>query len=702
MKNINNTPITRRNKASDPDVLASQLADIASNYVAASKYGFKADYVGTPQYDGNDGTRVTCTDNTSAFAAMLADCKAKGNLTVYFPRGHYGIKTGNIVQDLTGCTLTILGDGKGLSIIDFVKEDLSQLTNAYVDESHTNYIAKITNANIIHFADITLKATTKRDLGSFLIYSGAVWGFIFDTFQKLILDRVEISNFAYRGISTIRTGRVNSSTLNGRIEAHNCYLHDNSGSGLWMKDITDVYIDGGEYCYNGVMGDYQSGYAITGNNFCENMVVKNGYFHHNYANSIDGHGCINLLVQGCTFIDNIRRDISSHGWGTYRTDGRIVIQDCTISKGLTTDGYNFMQSVFNASQTRGGQNLQFARAEAINTSSDNGTGGDTLIKEVIYQNVNILCFYNGGDIVPNVPTNGVLVICTSDTTLTISNCNWNFNKWTGGTPTDATISTLSASQMKAGTYKFHNFKFEFMAEAYVSSINRRGTLIIFNNSPTTKTLTMRNCHFKVNDAYLAGSTGTSGDGIVSPQFFSGSYRKFDNCIFEFTKTPPVAMTDDRVTIGSGGTYITHNTIYRIGDTIEYDAPNGYYTYTQKYLPLSFNGTTVASSQPLATLILDNTSYFQVTVKATGQNWNGDDVLVFNNTSTSFATPYNIVTNGTKITVTSGSQFTDTDGRPKVKFQLGTLVTVQNHLELDITVKGMYFSYGIENVIFGAY
>jgi Pectate lyase superfamily protein len=681
----------------------SQLAQIAT-YETAKKYGFKADYVGTPLYDGNDGSRIICTDNTAAFTALLDDCITKKNLTVYFPAGHYGIKTGMINKDLTGCNLTIIGDGKGLTVIDFVKEDSTHLADDYVDDNESNYIAWINNAKNISFKDMTFKATTKRDLGVFKTYSGAVWGFVLDTFNKLILDNVEISNFAYRGISTRRTGRSGTTTMNGRIDVKGCYFHDNTGSGLWMKDVSDVYIEGGEYCYNGVKGDFQSGYAFTANNFVENLVVKNGYFHNNYVNSIDAHGCVNILVQGCTFTDNIRRDISSHAWGTYRTDGKVSILDCNITKGLTSEGETFMRDVFTTAQSRGGNNLNFARAEAINASCDDGLGGFTdKLKEVIFQNVNILCFYNGGDVVPNVPTTPVLVRGSNITTLTIDKCNWNYQKWSGGTPTDGMISALSASQLCAGTYKFNNFKFEFLADVYASGIGKRGALIQFNNSPTTKSLTMQNCNFKVNNAYLAGNSGSSGDGTVSPQFFTGSYRKFDNCVFEFTTTPPAGLTDDRINIGTTqGTYVTRNKIIRIGDTVELLAPSGYHTYSQKYTALDFNGQTIASFNPIAYLVLDDTSYFTVTIKATGQNWNGDDTLVFNNTSTSFSTPYNLITDGTKITVTAGQKFTDTDGRPKVRYQLGTKVTTQNRLELEITVKGMYFSYGLEKVVFGAY
>jgi hypothetical protein len=106
------------------DSNTSALADI----VSCRQYGFVADYTGKPQYDGNDGTRITCTDNTLAFQKMLDDCIAKKNLRVYFPAGHYGIKIGNVQRDLTGCNLSIFGDGMDLTIIDYVKEDATHNT----------------------------------------------------------------------------------------------------------------------------------------------------------------------------------------------------------------------------------------------------------------------------------------------------------------------------------------------------------------------------------------------------------------------------------------------------------------------------------------------------------------------------------------------------------------------------------------------
>lgn len=80
MKNTNNSPITRRNKGADPNVLMSSLADIATNVVRV----FGADPTGV-------------NDSTTAISNALNS----NNTIIYFPPGNYKITGGITVNSGT-------------------------------------------------------------------------------------------------------------------------------------------------------------------------------------------------------------------------------------------------------------------------------------------------------------------------------------------------------------------------------------------------------------------------------------------------------------------------------------------------------------------------------------------------------------------------------------------------------------------------
>ncbi|MBX6146788.1 hypothetical protein ISD37_33220, partial [Pseudomonas aeruginosa] len=64
--------------------------------ISLADFGAVADYSGTPEYDGNDGSRITATDNTAAFSALIAEAISRGDACVHIPAGHWGIKTGQL------------------------------------------------------------------------------------------------------------------------------------------------------------------------------------------------------------------------------------------------------------------------------------------------------------------------------------------------------------------------------------------------------------------------------------------------------------------------------------------------------------------------------------------------------------------------------------------------------------------------------
>ena len=278
-------------------------------------FGGVADYSGIPQYDGADASRVTATDNTVAFQNLINAAIVAGHDAVRIPAGHWGIKTGNLSFSNFN-KLKIYGDGIGVTILDFIKEDSSG--TFYVDNegAHTpNVIASFTTGSLLEFADMTIKATTKVGIvngtsgpaNAAAVYYGKVWGFKVNNVKNIRLNNIYVERFNYRGFSIYGL----STEL---VELNNCKGFYNTSTGYWVTETDLLKINGGEFAYNGILGDPGTGYGVTGSKDIGNIIAKNGYYHHNYSKGLDSHGCGGMHVLNNVFEDNVVRHVGPTNW----------------------------------------------------------------------------------------------------------------------------------------------------------------------------------------------------------------------------------------------------------------------------------------------------------------------------------------------------------------------------------------------------
>lgn len=359
-----------------------------------SDYGGVADYTGTPLYDGADAGRVTATDNTVAFQNLVNAAIAAGQDSVRIPAGHWGIKTGNL--SFTGFDrLRIHGDGIGVTILDFIKEDTTHTGGVVVTNAQANAIATFTTGNGLEFQDMTVKATTKGGLvngapGSNRVYEGAVFGFKINNVAEVRFTRVRAERFNYKGFSVYGTST-------NRVVITHCEGFYNVGSGFWVDDAATVRVTGGEFAYNGVFGETGTGYGVTASSNVGKFVVKAPYCHHNYRKGIDSHGCAEFIVKGGTFENNVLFHTAcvNNAPPASAAECIVIIKSNTFSNGRLAADKAWLKTCYDQLATNG---YTAANAAGMVFSVQDTNGAGTAldkIKNVIIEENDVICHYNG-------------------------------------------------------------------------------------------------------------------------------------------------------------------------------------------------------------------------------------------------------------------------------------------------------------------
>lgn len=666
-------------------------ANAAEAPVNALRYGFVADYVGTPQYDGQDGTRITCTDNTAAFAAMLDDCIAKKNLTVWFPRGHYGIKVGNVTKDLTGCTLTIVGDGMEQSIIDFVKEDT---TNAvYVDETKAQFIAKISNADKVTFQDVWIKATTNRNniggnqLDSNAVYYGAIWGLHFDKYNLLKFERARVSHFNYRGINTKTTGATTYAQMSGKVLLVNCEGHDNKATGFWLNEVQELEVIGGAYHHNGQRGTTGTGYGIACSTKVGQATVRGGArFYRNYRKGFDTHGCTQVTIDGALFEDNVLYHFGILGWSTITATGAVSINNVVMSNGYTADSKAWLDDAYTAISAISTPQ----KTGMLFTIDDRANGQPSVspMQKIIFNNVKVLAHYNGADKNPNLVRYAVGSIYALQAESTFLDCDF---KLTNTKVSTNSVYSASLFERLVGSINDRNFRLS-MPDVMTYGTGKYGAVYIVG---ALTALAFDNVNLQLNQGYIFGMT--SNGELIDPNIGNSVKRRFTNCTFEWETFPPVAASSPRLLGTMDYTSVPSVTmagnVARLGQT-KMILPPSPITDFSRQIQL-YVSASVAASTPFMEIILDKVTYatFEIFLNVANEK-------VIAQTSGANWETLTIVQDGTKFTVSSITGFTDTDGATRTKIVLATKAAQTLPASLyygRITGSGYQYSWGLHRV-----
>jgi hypothetical protein len=656
----------------------SSLAQSAKDYVSASKYGFVADYVGIPQYDGNDGSRITCTDNTASFAAMLDDCIAEKNLTVYFPRGHYGIKTGNITKDLTGCKLTIIGDGTDATIIDYVKEDNTK--TSYVGTSNANRIATIKNADKVIIKDIHIKATTNRNNvsgnqgGSNDVYYGAVWGLIFETFNHLRMEKVKVSRFNYRGITTHKPIVTSNSDCNPLVEIIDCFGTENKGSGFWINRVQEVKVIGGEFSFNGQLGIGGTGYGVTCAEYVGKAIVKGSYFHNNYRKGFDTHGCLSVTLDNVIFKDHIVYHTAILGFDIFQTDNTLTFNNLLMLQGQTVEDRAWLKSCYDALLANGLTGYRFCPIAIFDTNS--ALVPRTYLKKVLFNNINLKGAYNGYDVI-TMSNNAALNITAPSAVVTIDNSIFDFTDWRPNTEALNASCPISVDVLSLSINKTN---ITWVEDATYRTF--KGALILYPNSGiANRSVKFIDTRINLNNSYLLGRYD---DGVVGdPLANASTTRVFDNVTVSWVTLPSTLANETKYFGEVTDIYPkkVNNVKATVGD-YTYNLPLGKYFNDTKGQFLSITNAISTGVDILEIILENNVTTYAIEVEAFN-----DYLKVVNDT---------IKTDGISITFKSRASFVDTDGRTKTKITLSSKAGISaGSYYVRANVRGSQGSWGIE-------
>nr|DAX06390.1 MAG TPA: tailspike protein [Caudoviricetes sp.] len=316
------------------------LNKVDAKYDSLLKNRFKgvADYTGTPLYDGNDASRITFTDNTAAFQEYLlsTDNIQNGVKYVYIPEGHYGFSGSKIVLDPTTLpydSIVFVGVGKGVTILDYVKEDNTGTGNTEQGDNALELLRFEPGFKLVKFLNVTTQCTTKHgfvngtpssDPSNWAIYNGTIWFAHIKQALAVVLDGVEAAHANYRCISI--DGISDTSPAVTDLYMRNCEGHHNTGCGFWLRGIAHSDIADSTFYRNGTLGVTATGYGLTFSQYCSNIKLKNIRAYENYRKGVDKHGGVgNVTFDNVSISDNIVFQLSfDHQYNSKYTSGEIT------------------------------------------------------------------------------------------------------------------------------------------------------------------------------------------------------------------------------------------------------------------------------------------------------------------------------------------------------------------------------------------
>lgn len=503
--------------------------------ISLADFGAVADYSGTPEYDGNDGSRITATDNTAAFSALIAEAISRGDACVHIPAGHWGIKTGQL-NFSNFEHISIVGDGMDATIIDFIHE-YAPVSGGNVDDATAHAIAHFSSGKSLEFIDLTIKATTKGGLvngapGSNWVYDGAVWGFKVQNVKHVRLNRVRVERFNYRGFSVYGPDTE-------KVIIDSCEGFYNAGSGFWIVDADLMIVNGGEFAYNGVQGEPGTGYGVTGSSRIDNILVFGGYYHHNYRKGLDTHGVHHFTLLGGKFQANLLSHCDVLRYGGDPTEGTTVISGSTFTSGADATERAWILAEYNLRKANG---YNYAGGHVFRVIDNTaGRSKTTIIKDVSvishYSPKRTVGFTDGGQVPFQVSTTtGDLYWIDNKIDLT----GYEFpssSVFANQTLFELTVASLEVS----GGYLKCKSDGSF-TNLTTSNSDTANVFILQAVSALTNKVTFNNWKMDVNNLIFSSAAITIGSGGTRSSIsWANTGRVVTDCSFNWTLEPYKAL-----------------------------------------------------------------------------------------------------------------------------------------------------------------
>ncbi|HFT7741877.1 TPA: phage tail fiber protein [Pseudomonas aeruginosa] len=589
------------------------VRDKLMELVSLADKGGVPDYQGTPLYDGNDGSRITATDNTAAFSALITEAISRGDACVHIPAGHWGIKVGQL-NFSNFEKISIVGDGMDTTIIDFIHEYAPVTGGGYVTNDIAHAIAKFASGDSIEFSNLTIKGTTKKGLvtgapGSNWTYEGAVWGFILQNVNRIRLDRVRVEHFNYRGFSM-----YGSETK--EVIINECEGFYNVGSGFWVEDTDSMLVTGGEFAYNGISGEVGTGYGVTGSTRVGNMVVNGGYYHHNYRKGLDTHGVHHFKLLGGLFQANIYSHCDVLRYSTDPTGCTTQFKGATFTSGIDPDEQSWILAEYNLRKTNG---YTFAGGHVFRVIDNSaGKSSSVHVSEITvrghYAPKRTVGFTEGGPVPFQFST-------------TLGRLSWIGNE------IDLTGYEFSAS----GTFGTHCL-FEGLAAEFefkdgllncpadgsftntTTGLSDKGNVFILQGVSTyTSRVSFDNWRVRVNNLYLSSAASSVGTGATRQSInWANTGRIVTNCSFGWATEPYTALAPlERFNnihflgawqagpLNSSLSYLKNNYVITGGRT--YALPDDSLAILNSRKPYSFPNVTKALGAQVFSIVMDKQS-----------------------------------------------------------------------------------------------
>ncbi|MBH4483987.1 hypothetical protein I5N15_06575 [Pseudomonas aeruginosa] len=669
--------------------------------ISLADFGAVADYSGTPEYDGNDGSRITATDNTAAFSALITEAISRGDACVHIPAGHWGVKVGQL-NFSNFDNIRIVGDGMDATIIDFIHE-YAPVSGGNVDDATAHAIAHFSSGKSLEFIDLTIKATTKGGLvngapGSNWVYDGAVWGFKVQNVKHVRLNRVRVERFNYRGFSVYGPETE-------KVIIDNCEGFYNAGSGFWVADANSMFVHGGEFAYNGILGELGTGYGVTGNNRINNMIVVGGYYHHNYRKGLDTHGVHHFKLLGGLFQANIYSHCDVLRYNPDPFGGTTQIKGTTFLSGVDDDEKSWILYVYNLLKTHG---YEYAGGHVFRVV-DNVAGKSA---SVHVSNITVKGHYcpkrsvgfvegvNGGPIPFQIST-------------TSAKLSWIGNE------VDLTGYEFSSSgifirhclfELTAAELEFKDGLLNCPADGSftntVTGLSDHSNVFVMNGvSALTQRVQFDNWRMRVNNLLFSSSASTTGSGGTRQQInWSNTQRIVTNCSFGWATEPYTALAPlERFNnihflgawqagpLNSSLSYLKNNYVITGGRT--YALPDDSLAILNSRKPYSFPNVTKALGAQVFSIVMDRQSGSLVKI-STGISGEGLNISVYNGDFTgisgSGSNPY--------LEFDSADPNYLVNGVAKLRLNVRAKVALSNvNLFGEIWAYGRYPSLGIEYV-----
>jgi hypothetical protein len=658
-------------------------------------FGGVADYGGTPVYDGADAGRITATDNTLAFQRLVNAAITAGKDAVRLPAGHWGIKTGNLSFSNFG-KLRIFGDGTGVTILDFIKEDTSFTGGAVVSPAQANAIASFTTGTELEFQDLTVKATTKGGVvngvaGSNRVYEGAVWGFKINNVATVRFTRVRAERFNYRGFSVVGIATE-------RVVMQHCEGFYNASSGFWVENAAIFRVQGGEFAYNGVFGETGTGYGVTASASVGKFIVEAAYCHHNYRKGIDSHGCAEFIVKHCTFQDNVLYHLANVTTAAPAvTDRSVIIKGNTFSNGRLAVDKAWLKTCYDQLATNGYANDIAAPGRVFHvqdylTASDN-------IRSVYVEDNTVLCHYNGiGDTaLTQNPYFMEVLAAVGKIVFRGNRIDFQYCQMTSV----GNVNNHVAIRLRGDTTVVADNDIKFMqATAYTnvtSGAADRGTLFEFKASDLR--LDMINNRFELNDCYFMTSTGAGLRAAIS-WATPGSRRNVRDNTWIYADDPfngSFTGIDDNFFLGNSATVyvpLQHSGNSFIRNGVAYEFPNnGPLNRTCNTISYRLNGVAKALGADVFYIILDK--QYNTTIRITTNDGTPDLVIQI---------PFSTYTGITGTSTNGQFEFSSADaafvenGLTKLKITLKAKAALSGYFCGRVMVDGPNTSFGAEKAV----